>query len=73
MLSHPVSAFWSRQGQDTYASPVTGPGIFRRKLPTEVLLAQSMVSKFGAYLPFYHPADIDRRYRVNLGRSILAS
>jgi len=44
-----------------------------RGLPTEALVAHSMVSKFGDYLPFYRQADIYRRQGVDLDRSMLAN
>jgi transposase len=44
-----------------------------RGLPTEDLVAHSMVSKFGDYLPFYRQADIYRRQGVDLDRSMLAN
>ena len=44
-----------------------------RGLPTEALVAHSMVSKFGDYLPFYRQADIYRRQGIDLDRSMLAN
>lgn len=32
-----------------------------RGLPTEALVAHSMVAKFGDYLPFYRQSEIYRR------------
>ena len=44
-----------------------------RGLPTEALVAHSMVSKFGDYLPFYRQADIYRRQGIDLDRTMLAN
>ena len=44
-----------------------------RGLPTEALVAHSMVSKFGDYLPFYRQADICRRQGIDLDRTMLAN
>ena len=44
-----------------------------RGLPTEALVAHTMVAKFGDYLPFYRQADIYRRQGVELDRSVLAN
>jgi transposase len=44
-----------------------------RGLPTEELVAHSMVAKFGDYLPFYRQADIYRRQGINLDRTMLAN
>ena len=44
-----------------------------RGLPTEGLVAHSMVSKFGDYLPFYRQADIYRRQGIDLDRTMLAN
>ena len=41
-----------------------------RGLPTEALVAHTMVAKFGDYLPFYRQADIYRRQGVELDRSV---
>ena len=43
-----------------------------RGLPTEALVAHSMVAKFGDYLPFYRQADIYRRQGIDLDRTMLA-
>lgn len=43
-----------------------------RGLPTEALVAHSMVGKFGDYLPFYRQADIYRRQGIELDRTMLA-
>jgi transposase len=42
-----------------------------RGLPTEALVAHSMVAKFGDYLPFYRQADIYRRQGIDLDRTML--
>ena len=42
-------------------------------LPTEALVAHSMVSKFGDYLPFYLQADIYRQQGIDLDRTMLAN
>jgi transposase len=58
------------------ASHVQAPApewLVPRGLPTEALVAQSMVSKFGDYLPFYRQADIYRRQGIDLDRSMLAN
>ena len=58
------------------ASHVQAPApewLVPRGLPTEALVAQSMVSKFGDYLPFYRQADIYRRQGIDLDRSMLAT
>ena len=39
----------------------------------EALVAHSMVSKFGDYLPFYRQADIYRRQGIDLDRTMLAN
>ena len=44
-----------------------------RGLPTEALVAHSMVSKFGDYLPFYRQAGIYRRQGIELDRAMLAA
>ena len=44
-----------------------------RGLPTEALVAHSMVSKFGDYLPFYRQAEIYRRQGIDLDRTMLAA
>ena len=44
-----------------------------RGLPTEALVAHTMVAKFGDYLPFYRQADIYRRQGVELDRSLLGN
>ncbi|WP_407943318.1 IS66 family transposase [Mangrovicoccus ximenensis] len=44
-----------------------------RGLPTEALVAHSMVSKYGDYLPFYRQAGIYRRQGIELDRSMLAA
>ncbi|SNR88670.1 IS66 family transposase, partial [Puniceibacterium sediminis] len=44
-----------------------------RGLPTEALVAHSMVSKFADYLPFYRQADIYRRQGIDLDRTMLAN
>jgi transposase len=44
-----------------------------RGLPTEALVAHSMVAKFGDYLPFYRQADIYRRQGIDLDRTMLAN
>jgi len=43
-----------------------------RGLPTEALVAHSMVAKFGDYLPFYRQSEIYRRQGIDLDRSMLA-
>ena len=58
------------------ASHVQAPApewLVPRGLPTEALVAHSMVSKFGDYLPFYRQADIYRRQGIDLDRSMLAN
>ena len=42
-------------------------------LPTERLIAQVIVSKFGDHLPFYRQADIYRRQGVELDRGTLGN
>jgi transposase len=44
-----------------------------RGLPTEALVAHTMVAKFGDYLPFYRQADIYRRQGIDLDRTMLAT
>lgn len=44
-----------------------------RGLPTEALVAHSLVAKFGDYLPFYRQADIYRRQGIDLDRTMLAN
>ena len=58
------------------ASHVQAPApewLVPRGLPTEALVAHTMVSKFGDYLPFYRQADIYRRQGIDLDRSMLAN
>src|SRR3546814_7693847 len=42
-------------------------------LPTEALIAQVVVSKFGDHLPFYRQADIYRRQGIALDRATLGN
>lgn len=42
-------------------------------LPTEALIAQVIVSKFGDHLPFYRQADIYRRQGITLDRATLGN
>ncbi|MGK2852785.1 MAG: IS66 family transposase, partial [Microbacteriaceae bacterium] len=42
-------------------------------LPTEALIAQVVVSKFGDHLPFYRQADIYRRQGITLDRATLGN
>ena len=49
------------------------PHIIRSGLPTERLIANVVVSKFGDYLPAYRQADIFARSGVNLDRSTLCN
>lgn len=42
-------------------------------LPTETLIAQVVVSKFGDHLPFYRQADIYRRQGIDLDRGTLGN
>jgi transposase len=44
-----------------------------RGLPTEALVAQTMVAKFGDYLLFYQQSDIYRRQGVELDRTVLGN
>ena len=43
-----------------------------RGLPTEALVAHSMVAKFGDHLPFHRQSEICRRQGIDLDRSMLA-
>lgn len=43
-----------------------------RGLPTEALVAHSLVGKFGDCLPFYRQSEICRRQGIELDRSMLA-
>lgn len=42
-------------------------------LPTEALIAQIIVSKFGDHTPFYRQADIYRRQGITLDRATLGN
>mgnify|MGYP005854144861 FL=1 len=42
-------------------------------LPTEALIAQVIVAKFGDHLPFYRQADIYTRQGINLDRATLGN
>ena len=44
-----------------------------RGLPTEALIAHTLVAKFGDYLPFYRQSDMYRRQGVDLDRAVLAN
>ena len=59
----------SRAVAQAHASEHVVPG----GLPTEVLIAQVMVAKFGDHLPFYRQAEIYTRQGITLDRATLGN
>ncbi len=47
--------------------------LISRGLPTEALVAHTMVSKFGDHLPFYRQSEIYRRQGIDLDRTMLGN
>jgi transposase len=59
----------SRAVAQAHASEHVVPG----GLPTEVLIAQVMVARFGDHLPFYRQAEIYTRQGITLDRATLGN